>query len=511
MRIALVIHTVGLILRIFGAILVLPLVVDLIYGYYWESLGFLIAGVSASTCGEIARRQHRRERSLTRTDGLAVVAFSWLVVALFGGIPYMWSGLGFIDASFESMSGFTTTGATIFQDFGRYSHGIFFWRGFTQWLGGMGVIALFIAILPALAIAGRQMFFAEAPGPEQDRLTPRIRDTAIRLWVLYVALTAVEVALLKISGLPLYDAICNSLTTMAAGGFSPHPLSIAGYQNPQAEWIFIAFMFLAGANYSLQYRAFRGKPMALFRDEEFRVYAAVVIVSALLLGGVLYGSSQQPAEAYSADAPDGGVLVGANAETIARQSSFQVLTILTTTGFATDDFNLWSDDAKVILLVLMFIGGCAGSAGGGPKIVRTWLIFKFAANEVFKALHPRAVKPLRLGGRVVPPEILRSIVAFLLLYLMVFAFSVVCLAYLGSDLMTSITASIATLGNIGPGFGTVGPMANYAHLHPLAKTLLFFTMWIGRLEVMTVLVFLQPNVWRTARFKVRKGKAFGIG
>jgi trk system potassium uptake protein TrkH len=500
MRIAVVIQTVGLILRIFGLILVLPLAVDLIYGFYWESLGFVLAGVSASLCGEIARRQHRRERNLSRIEGLAVVASSWLAVALFGAIPYMWNGLGFIDSAFESMSGFTTTGATIFQDFGLYSHGIFFWRGFTQWLGGMGVIALFIAVLPALAIAGRQMFFAEAPGPDEERLTPRIRDTAIRLWALYVGLTATEIALLKITGLPLYDAICNSLTTMAAGGFSPHPLSIGGYQNARAEWVFIAFMFLAGANYSLQYRAFLGKPMALFRDEEFRVYAAVVIIGALLLGGLLYGFSGQPSEAYLEGAPDGGVLINASTETIARQSLFQVLTILTTAGFATDDFDLWSDAAKVILLVLMFIGGCAGSAGGGPKIVRAWLILKFAVNELYKALHPRAVKPLRLGGRVVPPEILRSIVAFLLLYLLVFALSVVCLVCLGSDLMTGITASIATLGNIGPGFGTVGPMANYAHLHPLAKTLLFFTMWIGRLEVMTVLVFLQPHVWRMARY-----------
>jgi trk system potassium uptake protein TrkH len=509
MRIAVVIQTVGLILRIFGLILVLPLAVDLIYGFFWESLGFVFAGVSASLCGEIARRQHTRERNLSRVEGLAVVAFSWLAVALFGAIPYMWNGLGFIDSAFESMSGFTTTGATIFQDFEGYSHGIFFWRGFTQWLGGMGVIALFIAVLPALAIAGRQMFFAEAPGPDEDRLTPRIRDTAIRLWALYVALTAIEVTLLKITGLPLYDAICNSLTTMAAGGFSPHPLSIGGYQNARAEWVFIGFMFLAGANYSLQYRAFLGKPMALFRDEEFRVYAAVVILAALLLGGLLYGFSVHPSESYVESAPDGGVLIEANAETIARQSFFQVLTILTTAGFATDDFNLWSDDAKVVLLVLMFVGGCAGSAGGGPKIVRAWLILKFATNELYKALHPRAVKPLRLGGRVVPPEILRSIVAFLLLYLLVFAFSVVCLVCLGSDLVTGITASIATLGNIGPGFGAVGPMANYAHLHPVAKTLLFFTMWIGRLEVMTVLVFLQPHLWRTVRYRSAKQRMVG--
>lgn len=504
MRIAVVFHTVGLILRIFGVLLVLPLAVDLIYGFYWESLGFVIAGASASLVGEVLRRAHPRERNLIRVEGLAVVAFAWLFVALFGAIPYLWSGLGIIDAAFESMSGFTTTGATIFQDFSLYSRGIFLWRGFTQWLGGMGVIALFIAILPALAIAGRQMFFAEAPGPDEDRLTPRIRDTAIRLWSLYVGLTTLEVTLLWITGLPLYDSICNSFTTLAAGGFSPHPLSIGGYQNPTAEWVFIAFMFLAGANYSLQFRVFMGKPLALFRDEEFRVYLTVVLITALLLAGMLYRFSLQPSPEYLEGAPGGGVLREASPETVARQSIFQVLTILTTAGFATDDFDLWPDDAKVLLLVLMFIGGCAGSAGGGPKIVRTWLIAKFAVIELFKVLHPKAVRPLRLGGRVVPAEIVRSIVAFLLLYLLVFAFSVVFLVSMGTDIMTGITASIATLGNIGPGFNAVGPMVNYAHLHPLCKVLLFFTMWIGRLEVMTVLVFLQPHVWTSARIRARE-------
>lgn len=501
MRLSVVLHTVGLILRYFGLILALPLGVELLYGNYGEAGGFVLAAAGSTLLGELARRLHRGERDLSRLEGLAVVAASWLVVALFGAVPYAWNGLHPVDAVFESMSGFTTTGATIFRDFGAYSHGIFFWRAFTQWLGGMGVIALFIAVLPALAIAGRQMFFAEAPGPGEERLTPRIRHTAIYLWSFYAGLTAVEVALLSWAGMPFFDAVCNSFTTLAAGGFSPHPQSIAGYANPTAEWIFVAFMFLAGANYSLQFRVLRGRPLSLLRDEEFRVYVGIVVLASLLLGGFLWGFAQAPTGTYLDGAPEGGILRDGSAPTIARQAAFQVLTIVTTTGFASDDFELWGQDAKVVLLALMFIGGCAGSAAGGPKVVRVWLIAKFAVGELLRAVHPRAVRPVRLGGEVVPSEVRDSIVAFLLLYLMTFGLSVTALAALGADLITGITASIATLGNIGPGFAAVGPMASYADFDVFSKLVLIANMWIGRLEVMTVLVFLQPDVWRVARLR----------
>ncbi len=501
MRLAVVAHTIGLILRVFGVLLVAPLIVDLIYGNQYDAGGFAVAGVSAVVVGELARRLYKGERHLSRIEGLAVVAFTWFVVSLFAAIPYWWSGVGVVDSAFESMSGLTTTGATIFTDFTLYSEGLFFWRAMTQWLGGMGVIALFIAILPALAIAGRQLFFAEAPGPEEERLTPRIRQTAIRLWGLYVALTAAQVLLLLRFDMGLYDALCNALTTMSAGGFSPNAQSIAGYQNPAAEWVFVAFIFIAGANYTLWFRFFRGKPLSLIRDEEFRVYLVVVIAASLLLGGFLYQFAQSPTTEYLAGAPNGGALQGASVETIARQSIFQVLTIVTTAGFATDDFNLWPDRAKTVLLVLMFLGGCAGSAAGGPKLIRLWLLAKFTAAELFKALHPHGVRPVRLGKRVVSPDIMQSIVAFMLLYLVIFVTSVVVLVGLGADLITGITASIATLGNIGPGFGLVGPMASYAEFDPISKWVLFVNMWVGRLEVMTVLIFLQPQVWRTAHWR----------
>jgi trk system potassium uptake protein TrkH len=511
MRLAVVLHTIGLVVRIFGALLIAPLMVDLLYGNREEAIGFAIAGVSAAVIGEIMRRMDRHKTDLSRIEGLAVVAFSWLVVSMFAAIPYLWSGLGFVDAAFESMSGLTTTGATIFRDFSLYSEGLYFWRGMTQWLGGMGVIALFIAILPALAIAGRQLFFAEAPGPDEDRLTPRVRHTAIRLWGLYVALSAAEVAALWWVGMPLFDAVCNTLTTMSAGGFSPNPESIAGYANPAAEWVIIAFMFIAGANYSLWYRFFRGRPMSLLRDEEFRVYLTVVLLAALVLGVFLYQFSLAPAAEYAADAPGGGVLQNASVETVARQSSFQVLTIITTAGFATDDFNLWNDSSKAVLLVLMFIGGCAGSAAGGPKIIRLWLVAKFTYVELFRVLHPHGVRPVRLGKRVVSSDVMQSIVAFFLLYLVIFSTSVVILVGLGADMLTGITASIATLGNIGPGFNLVGPMASYADFDPVSKWVLFINMWVGRLEVMTVLVFIQPQIWRRAHWHgfSRESEALG--
>ena len=314
-------------------------------------------------------------------------------------------------------------------------------------------------------------------------------------------MTVLEVVLLWFSGFPLYDAVCNSLTTLAAGGFSPNPESIGGYRNPMAEWIVIVFMFLAGANYLLQYQAIRGRPSALFRDEEFRAYTLTVVVFSVLLAGALWLFARHPSPEYLAAPTALGVLADPGGETIARQSIFQVLTIITTTGFATDDFNLWGDRAKILLFVLMFVGGSAGSAGGGPKIVRILLLFKYAGSEILRAIHPQAVRPVRLNGRIVPPQVVQAILSFFLLYLLIYLISVVLVVGMGAELVTGMTACIATLGNIGPGFSQVGPMASFADFPVASKLVLFMNMWIGRLEVMTVLLLLHPRVWRTARWK----------
>ena len=350
----------------------------------------------------------------------------------------------------------------------------------------MGVIALFVAILPRLSIGGRQLFFAEAPGPTDKKLSPQIRKTAAALWRVYVGLTVAEFLLLMVAGMTPYDAVCHALTTLAAGGFSPHPRSIMGYESPLIESIIIVFMFLAGANFALQYRIFRGQPWRILRDEEFRVYGGLVVVAALTLA-VFVG-------------PAAGDLV-----TAVRFGLFQALSIITTTGFASADFELWNDQAKIVLLVLMFIGGSAGSAAGGPKIVRHILIARYTFQELKRTLHPRAVLPVKLGGRVVPDDVMRGVLVFFLFYLLVFAVCVTVVTLLGADVMTGLTATIATLGNIGPGFSQVGPMSNYADLHPVSKVVLTGAMWIGRLEVLTVLALARPEVWKTARWRPQRG------
>ena len=481
MRIGVVLRTTGAFLRYFSLTFAAPLLVSALYREWHEAIWFAAGGIMSAVGGELMIHPKRqRPDDLKRVEGLAIVAGSWLLLAHAAAIPYVGAGMNPADALFESMSGLTTTGATIIRDFSDFGHGVFFWRALTHWLGGMGVIALFVAVLPRLGIGGRQLFFAEAPGPTDEKLTPQIRKTAAALWAVYALLTLAEIVALVAAGMPLFDSACNAMATLAAGGFSPHGLSIAGYGNPAAEWIVTVFMFLAGANFALHYRAMRGDIGAFRRDEEFHAYTGIVVLSTVLLLVFL-----RP------EIPD---LVDR-----LRAAAFQVLSILTTTGFATADFALWNDQAKLVLLVLMFIGGCAGSAGGGPKVVRHVLIARYTLIELRRTLHPHGVLPVKLGGRVVPDDVMRSVLVFFLFYLLVFAITTTIVIALGTDIMTGLTASIACLGNIGPGFGPVGPMGHYGDLHPLSKIVLTAAMWIGRLEVLTVLALLRPEVWRMSR------------
>lgn len=482
MRVRVVVHITGLFLRLFALTFVAPAVVSLIYRERHDAFWFVASGLIAWTVGQLmARATVTPADNLRRVEGLAIVAGAWILVAHAAAIPYVTAGMNPVDALFESMSGLTTTGATVMRDFSRFGRGIFFWRSLTQWLGGMGVIALFVAILPRLGIGGRELFFAEAPGPTDEKLTPQIRKTAAALWSVYAGLTLAQVVALILVGMPLYDSICHALTTLAAGGFSPHPSSIMGYQNAAAEWIICAFMFLAGANFALHYRALRGNFRAVAKDEELRAYIGIVVVAAILVA-IFLGSSA------------GGIVDRA------RIALFQVLSIMTTTGYASVDFQLWNDQAKTVLLVLMFIGGCAGSAGGGPKVVRQVLIARYTLIELRRTLHPRGVLPVKLGGRVVSEDVMRSVLVFFLFYLLVFAVCTVIVISLGADLVTGITATIACLGNIGPGFNQVGPMGHFGDLPTLSKITLTIAMWVGRLEVLTVLVLLRPEVWRMARW-----------
>ena len=437
MRLSLVVHVVGIVLRVFGLMFLVPLALALADRDARDATGFALVLVGTIAIGHLMRQAGGRGaeaavESMRRAEGLAVVSAAWLLCAMVAGVPYLWNGLSLIDATFEGMSGLTTTGASVFRDYSLYGRSVFLWRSLTNWLGGMGIIALFVAILPRLSIGGREIFFAEASGPDDEKVAPQIRRTALLLWQLYAALTVLQIVALRLTGMAWFDSICNTFGTIAAAGFSPHPLSISGYQNPAAEWVIIVFMFLAGANFALQYRALSRRDWRVFaKDEELRVYAGVIVLAALALAIAIRSS------------------VGSG--DLVRTALFQALSIITTTGFASVDFQLWNDQAKAVLLGLMFIGGCAGSASGGPKVVRHLLLARYTLQELRRSLHPRAILPVKLGGRVVPATIMQGVIVFFLFYMLTFAVCAAIVILMGADLVTGISASAAALGNVGPG------------------------------------------------------------
>ncbi len=417
------------------------------------------------------------EAEPTRREALIGVLLLWFSVPMFGAVPYVIMG-GFspLNAMFESMSGFTTTGATVLRNFDEFPISLFMWRALTQWIGGVGIIVLFIAVFPQLAIAGRQLFFAEAPGPTEERLTPRLRNTASAVLIVYVGLTVLCGLAYWLAGMTPYNAVAHTFTTLAAGGFSPNGLSFDGFNSPAIDWVAIVFMTFAGANFSLQYQAVVGRPKDLFRDAEVRAYLTILLIAAGFLAVTLWGD-------YGA------------VEAV-RHALFQVISILTTTGYASVDFIEWSQQGQMILLVLMFVGGSAGSAAGGIKVIRWLIITRNMAREVRRALHPKAVLPVRVGSRPIGEEVLRAVAAFLTLYLSLFAVTAAVVIWLGADIITGTTAAIACIGNIGPGLGEVGPMLNFADLHPVSRGLLIFAMYAGRLEVVTVFIVFNRDFWR---------------
>jgi trk system potassium uptake protein TrkH len=485
-RIQPILGVLGLISQAFALILAAPFVYALFLGDLKAGSHFLLTAGLALGLGRLLAPAGGQASidDLQRIEGMGVVAFGWLYVALLATIPYMLAGLGFVDALFESMSGFTTTGATIFRDFSLFSPALFFFRGLTQWLGGMGILVLFVAVLPHLAVSGRQLFFAETSAAAREKLSPRIRETAQKLWGWYVFLTLLQVILLMAVNMPLHDAVCNTFATIAAGGFSPNAESIMGYQNPAAEWIFILFMLIAGANFTLQVKAFGGNLRSVFGNYELISYFFIVLLASLSLLFVL-GSG-------------GGR--GVSLETF-RAGLFQCLSILTTTGFASEDFNLWSDAGRTILLIMMFIGGCSGSAGGGIKVIRFMFLIRFMGRGILLAIFPKAVSPLRLGDRLFQENETNPIMSFIIAYFLLFAVGGSVMAVLENNLVVGYTGAIATLGNIGPGFGAIGPMGSFAGFHPFSKMICTILMWAGRLEVMSLIIFLHPDVWRNLVWK----------
>jgi len=481
MKLPSILNALGIILVALGIIMLLPIVVALLAREYTSILPFVAACAVSMTLGLLFQWRGGFSRDfdeLKRTEGMLIVSLAWLVTGGVGGIPYLFYELGPIDAYFESISGFTTTGATILKDFAPYPKTFFFWRSLSQWLGGMGIIVLFVAILPQFAVAGRQMFFAETPGPTEEKVTPRITQTAKALWLIYILLTLLEVALLCLSGMPLFDSVCNSFSTMAAGGFSPHPQSIMGYQDASITWIITLFMFLAGGNFALQYRVlFQGKWNALLHNEEFRLYTTIVVLMALLLCSALVWSGV-------ATFSDG-----------LRDGFFQIASIITTTGFASVDFALWAVPAQTILFTVMLVGGCAGSAGGGVKVIRVLFSLKYLKREIAQVVHPKAVLPIKIDRVTVPDDIQRQILGFLLFYISLMTLSSLAVSIIEGDAAVGIVGTAVTIGNIGPGYGAIGPMGSFGHLTSLTKIIFIIDMVVGRLELIPFLAMLHPDFW----------------
>lgn len=475
----------GIILTGFGAIVPLPILVALIEQEQRAILPFLVAAILSLGLGLTCRRYGHYGRNfdnIKRSEGLLIVTLSWIIVAAIGAVPFLFFGLSPLDAYFESVSGFTTTGATILLDFSLYPKTFFFWRSLIQWLGGMGIIVLFVAILPQLGVAGRRIFFAEAPGPTEDKFTPRVAHTAKSLWLIYLALTVLEMTLLVLAGMPLFDAVCNSLSTMAAGGFSPHPQSIMGYESSVITWIVTIFMVLAGANFALQYKCFiKGKGQALFGNDEFRLYLTMTVAASLLLAVFLYCT------------PPGEVAASL------RDGAFQVASILTTTGFASADFALWAVPAQTVLFAMMLIGGCAGSAGGGVKVIRVLFIGRFLKREIDQLVHPKAVLPIKIDQMRVPEDIQRQMLSFVLFYLVLLLVSALVVTMIEGNAVIGLVGTAATLGNVGPGFGEIGPMASFGTLHGLTKAIFILDMIVGRLELIPFLAMLCPEFWTISR------------
>ncbi len=453
-----------------------------------DTIPLFLSAAIAIVAGLAAYRFTSLAGDLSVRESYLIVTLSWLGAALFGALPYWLAGVvgSPLDAFFESISGFTTTGASIFPDPESLPRGILFWRDFSQWLGGMGIIVLAVAVLPFLGVGGMQLFQAEVPGPTPDRLRPRISQTAKILWVVYVGFTAAQALLYLVGGMSVFDAVTHAFGTMPTGGFSTRTDSIAAFDSPFIEYVTIVFMYVAGINFSLHYRALRGKPRSLLADGEWRFYSILLgLAAAIVIAAHLASGTYQ----------DGGPTF-AWLEATFRASLFQVVSIGTTTGYATADYVTWPAVTQVTLFFLMFVGGMAGSTGGGMKTMRLWVLLKQGIVELRKHLHPRAVVLTHVGGRAVNEGVMLKILAFLFLFMTSFIVGALLLSALGMDLETAAGASAAAIGNIGPGLGNVGPLDNYAWLPPTGKVVMSALMLLGRLEIYTVLVLFHPEFWR---------------
>lgn len=462
-----------------GGFFLLPLVFSFYYldGIHFHYI-FTIAGILALS--GVTWPFTSKPTELTTREGFLVVNLCWIGFALFGSVPFMTTGYipSLTDAFFESMSGFTTTGATILCDIEVLPKSLLLWRNMTQWLGGMGVIALAVAIFPFTGMGGAHLFKAEVPGPSKDKISSRISDTAKLLWGVYLIFTVAQTAMLMVGGLSLFDALCITFGTLATGGFAPLNTSIAQIPSPYVHYTTIFFMTVAGINFNLHYWALRGNLTHYFKNPELKLYVSIIGGSTILIALIR-------------------VFLGTNfSEELVRDCLFQVVSLMTTTGFVTKDYELWPAATQFLLLLVMFVGGCASSTGGAIKAVRILVLFKYIGTEVKKLFYSRGIFPVKMAGKPVPENLVSNILAFIALYMLFFIFGTLALTCVGLDILSAAGAAAATLGNVGPGLGSVGPVDNFAHVPVVGKWVLSFLMLAGRLELFTVLVLFTGRFWK---------------
>ncbi len=472
-----VLYLLGWLLLLDCGFLLLPLLTSLVYRESvdpWVGaialagvVGLLLVGLYPPT-----------ERHIRPREGFLIVSGAWIAVSLVGAIPYVLTGsLGIVDALFESVSGFTTTGSTVIADVTVLPRALLLWRALSQWLGGMGIILFTIAILPLLGIGGMQLFKAEVPGPVADKLKPRLATTARTLWMVYVGFTAAEWVALRLAGLSGYDALCHSFTTLATGGFSTRNTSVGEFGSATVEWIIIFFMLLAGINFVLHFRLLTGRVSEVWQDSELRYFLGVIVASTVVLTVTTYETGAKVADTF-------------------RDAAFQTLSILTTTGYASTDFELWATLPLLILLCLMVLGGMSGSTGGGIKSLRALLAISSLRTTLHRLIHPHAVKPVKYGGAVVSESVLSGIWTFLTAYMLIALVGAAVVAAYGYDLLTAISAGMTSIGNVGPGLGEIGAYDNFSHFPGVVKMVLAGCMLFGRLEVFTMLALFTREFWR---------------
>lgn len=473
-------NLIGKLLLIESAFLLLCTIIALIYGES-DVMAFLYTSIITATAGFLMAYFIKiKDRVLAKKDGYFMVTMVWIIFSVFGCLPYMLGNTipSFPDAFFETISGFTTTGSSVLDNIDFLPHATLFWRSLTQWLGGLGIIMLFIAILPSLGIEGRDLYVAEITGPTHSKTSFTFTSSARQMWLIYTSLTMLQTILLLLGGMDFFDSICHSFTTMATGGFSTKQASVAHWNSAYIQYIIIIFMFVAGTNFGLIHTAIRGNWKKLLTDNEFRLYLTITFSASIIIGLGLYFNGW------------------ADLTKSMRDATFQVVTLMTTTGFATADYLLWPPFLGLILFLLFFIGASAGSTAGGLKVVRVYLLFKNSFIELKRIIHPNGIINVKYNNKTVHPNIMTGITGFAILYMIIFVIGSVIITLFTEDITTACSAVITSMSNVGPGFGSLGPMYSFAHLNDFAKLFLAFLMLVGRLEILTVMVLFTKAFWK---------------